>query len=200
MRRKVMNENTKLENIRKSCNVGEKVANVFCVIAIVGCVFALVAGIAILNMGREFDDKVEAASVSGNVTFGNTLGGFKLLNVDLSDPSNLESDIPAVQEAIKDHPYSISFSISCFGLAIMAAIMAAMTKLAGSVFSLIRKEDNPFTDKVIKRVLAVMIALSVILFFTSGMGQGILCGILTWVVYTILDYGKMLQVQSDETL
>ena len=82
----------------------------------------------------------------------------------------------------------------------MTAIIAVMMKVTGSVFALIRKEDNPFTDNVIKRVLIVMIVLSGILFLTSGVSLGVLCGILTWVVYTILDYGKTLQIQADETL
>ena len=38
--------------------LGETVANIFCIIAIVGCVLALVSGCVILKMGREFDDKI----------------------------------------------------------------------------------------------------------------------------------------------
>ena len=87
-----------------------------------------------------------------------------------------------------------------FVAAMLTAIMAVLFKLIGSVFSLIRKEDNPFTDKVIRRIVIVMTVLSVIIFFSSGMGYGILVGILTWVVYTVLDYGRTLQIQSDETL
>ena len=51
-----MEENIKLEQIKKSCGVGEKVSLVFCIIAIVGCVLALVAGIVILKMGKENDE------------------------------------------------------------------------------------------------------------------------------------------------
>ena len=195
-----MDEKAKIESIKKSCTFGERITNIFFVIAVVGCIATLIAGGVILHMGREFDDRIESMSDSGKVTLGNSIGGFKLLNVDLSDPSSLESDVPTIQEAIKDHPYCISFSVSLFCGALVTAILAVMMKLAGSVFSLIRKEDNPFTDKVIRRVLITMVTLSVIIFFSAGMGQGILCGILTWVVYTILDYGRMLQIQSDETL
>ena len=195
-----MNENTKLESIKRSCTVGETVATIFCIIAIVGCVFALVAGCVILSMGREFDDKIAVLEETGNVSFSDKIGGYQVMGINLGDPANIKSDIPAIKEALEDHPYSIECSLMLFGVAAMTAILAVMTKLAGSIFKLIRKEDNPFTDKVIKRVVIVMIVLSVILFLTSGIGKGILCGILTWVVYTILDYGRMLQVQSDETL
>ncbi len=195
-----MNENVKLESIRKSCTVGERVANIFCVLAIVGCVLTLISGIVILNMGKEFDDKIAVMENSGNVSIGNTIGGYKLMGINLIDPANIKSDVPAIEAALKDHPYSIEVSMSLFMLTVLAAILAVLTKMAGSVFALIRKEDNPFTEKVIKRVVFVMITLSVILFLTSGLGQGVLCGILTWVIYTIMDYGRVLQIQSDETL
>ncbi|MBO4900006.1 MAG: hypothetical protein J5509_06920 [Lachnospiraceae bacterium] len=195
-----MNENVKLESIKKSCTVGERVANIFCVIAIVGCVLALISGCVILKMGHEFDDKIAALEESGKVSFSDTIGGYQVMGINLGDATSIESDIPAVQEALKDHPYSIECSMALFGIVIMTAILAVMTKLVGSVFKMIRKEDNPFTDKVIGRVVIVMIVFSAILFLTSGIGKGILCGILTWVVYTILDYGRMLQIQSDETL
>ncbi len=195
-----MEENVKLEKIRKSCSVGEKVSTVFCIIAIVGCVMAIVAGIAIINMGSEFDDKVIQLSNSGAVDIGNKIGGYQIMGISLGDPSNIRSDVPAIQEALKDHPYSVEVSMYCFLIAGMTAIIAVMMKVTGSVFALIRKEDNPFTDNVIKRVLIVMIVLSGILFLTSGVSLGVLCGILTWVVYTILDYGKTLQIQADETL
>ena len=195
-----MNENVKLESIKKSCTVGERVANIFFVIAIVACVLALISGCVILKMGREFDDKIAVLEESGNVSFSDTIGGYQVMGINLGDATSLESDIPAIQEALKDHPYSRECSMGLFGIAVMTAILAVMTKLVGSVFKMIRKEDNPFTDKVIGRVVIVMIVFSAIIFLTSGIGKGILCGILTWVVYTILDYGRMLQIQSDETL
>ena len=80
------------------------------------------------------------------------------------------------------------------------AIAAVLLKLISNVFGLIIKEDSPFTDKVIKKIVIVLGAVTVVMFLTSGMAFGVLGAIITWVVYTILDYGKTLQIQSDETL
>ena len=80
------------------------------------------------------------------------------------------------------------------------AVAAVMMKLLSSVFAMIEKEDTPFTDKVIKRVTVVMIVISGFLFLTAGSALGILSGLATWVIYTVMDYGKTLQIQSDETL
>ena len=82
----------------------------------------------------------------------------------------------------------------------MIAVCAVLMKLISGTFAIIEKEDNPFTDKVIKRVTVVMIIVSAFLFFTAGASFGILGGLVTLVVYSILDYGKTLQIQSDETL
>ncbi|MCR5502360.1 MAG: hypothetical protein K6F53_05085 [Lachnospiraceae bacterium] len=195
-----MEENIKLEKIKKSCGAGEKLTTVFCIIAIVGCVMTLIAGFAVLNMGKRFDDQINALSEEGKIDVTDRIGSFRLLGFNLGDPTQIESDVPAIREALKDHPYSVEVSMLCFLSAFMTAIMAVLMKMAGSVFALIRKEESPFTDKVIKRVLIVMIVLSGIVFLTAGTGSGALCGVLTWVVYTILDYGKTLQIQSDETL
>ncbi len=195
-----MEESVKLEKIKRSCTVGEKVSTVFCILSIVGCVLAIVAGIAVVNMGRKFDDKVLELSESGVVNIGNKIGSCQVMGISLGDPSNIESDVPAIREALKDHPYSIEVGMYCLLIALSTAVVAVMMKLTGSVFALIRQEDSPFTDKVIKRVAIVMIVLSAFVFLTSGVGMGVLCGILTWVVYTVLDYGRTLQIQADETL
>ncbi len=85
-------------------------------------------------------------------------------------------------------------------MAFLTAVFAVLMKLIESVFSLVRKEDSPFTEKVMKRLLVVMIAISVILFFVASIGFAALGLIITWVVYTIMDYGRVLQIKSDETL
>jgi len=204
-----MNENAKLERIRKSCKVGKTVSTVLCIIAIVGCVLALAAGITVMCMGKSFDQIVERAGGEGEISVtlgsGGFPGRFKLVDIDLddlglSDPGRLESDIPAIQKAIDDHPYSMLVSVYLFTAALATAVIAVILKLVGSVFGLIMKENTPFTDKVARRVLIAMIVTSAVLFFTAGMAIGALGGIITWVVYTIMDYGKTLQIQSDETL
>ena len=45
-----------------------------------------------------------------------------------------------------------------------------------------------------------MAASTVVLLLTSGIAFGALGALTTWVVCTVMDYGKTLQTQSDETL
>ena len=195
-----MESNVKLEKIKKSCRAGEIVTKILFIIAVIGFICSLVAGSVILSLGSRFDAAMAESGDEWNVTFGAGIARATLFGLDLGDPSKLESDIPVIQAAIEDHPYSVLTAAYLLGAAFITSVIAVMMKLIGSIFTLIRQEETPFNDKVIKRVVIVLAVTSGILLFTSGGGSGVLGGIITWVVYTILDYGKTLQQQSDETL
>ena len=189
-------ENIKIAKIKKSCHIGKIVSNIMCIITIVGCVCSAVAGIAIFASRAETEPKLTALVEEGKFDEGK----FNSVYIDLGSPEEWHSDIPALQNIIDEYPHSFSISTSVLFMAGALVLAAVMTKLISKAFETIEKEETPFSDKVIKKVLIVMIFASVILFMTSGMALGVLGGLTTWVVYSVLDYGKTLQVQSDETL
>lgn len=195
-----MEEKVKIGRIKKSSKVGQKVSNILFVVCLIASIGALIAGIYIFSMGKKFDAIVEQAIEDGIITEGSGIGTSSMIHIEAFDVNNLHSDIPAWQVVIDDHPYAVSYGASCLIITFAMALAAVMMKLLSGVFAIIIKEDNPFTDKVIKRITIVMIVVSVLMFFTTGMAYGVLGGIITWVVYSILDYGKTLQIQSDETL
>ena len=195
-----MEESVKIAKIKKSCKVGKTISNILFIICLVAGIASLAGGIYIFSMGKEFDVSMEQAIDAGYVTTDNSMGTATVIRIEAFDVDNLHSDIPAWQAAIEDHPYAISYGSMCVTMAVAAVFAAVLMKLISGIFAMIIKEDTPFNDKVIKRILIVMIAVSVVMFFTTGMAFGVLGGIVTWVVYTILDYGKTLQIQSDETL
>ena len=189
-------ENIKIAKIKKSCHIGKIVSNIMCIITIVGCVCSAVAGIAIFASRAETEPQLAALVEEGKFDEGK----FNSVYIDLGSPEEWHSDIPALQNIIDEYPHSFSISTSVLFMAGALVLTAVMTKLISKAFETIEKEETPFNDKVIKKVLIVMIFASVILFMTSGMALGVLGGLTTWVVYSVLDYGKTLQIQSDETL
>ena len=193
-------ENAKLAKIKKSCSVGKKITTILCIIAIVGCVTAMVAGVALLSNGERFEPEFVKLVDEGKIDTSNGIGKANLVNIGSINVSDWESDIPAMQNMLKERPYTTVYGIYLIIVSLSIAVASVMMKLLSSVFGLIEKEDTPFTDAVIKRVTVVMIVLSGFLLLTAGAALGILCGAATWVIYTVLDYGKTLQVQSDETL
>ena len=193
--------NNKLAKIKKSSRVGKIVSNIFTVIGIVGVVITLIAGIFILNMGKRFDDEMHSAVEHGYIeTETDSIAHTSFMNINIGNPENIQTDVPALREALDDHPLSIMYGIYLLTISFLCVIFTVVMKIISGTFALIEKEENPFTDKVIKRVLIAMIVLSAVLLFTVGSGFAVLGALTTWVIYTVMDYGKSLQVQSDETL
>ena len=193
-------ENIKLAKIKKSCKFGKKVATILCIIAIVGCVCSMVAGIALLVNSERFEPEFVKYVDEGKIDTSNGIGKVSGISIQGINVNDWKSDIPALQKALTERPYTTVYGIYCIIVSLSVAVCSVMIKLLSSVFELIEKEDTPFTDAVIKRVTVVMIVISGFLLLTAGAAFGILGGLVTWVVRTVMDYGKTLQIQSDETL
>ena len=125
-----MNETIKLDRIKSSCKAGKIVTTIFTIFAIVGCVCALIGGITILSMGEKFDEAIQTAEDAGYMSADINIGTARVFNIDISDPSNFETDIPALRTAMDSHPYStmygffcIMISVLCVGLAILLKVM-----------------------------------------------------------------------------
>jgi len=194
-------ENAKIAKIKKSCHAGKIVSNIICIFFAVAFAAAIIGSIMTFANGKEFDLIIQSAEERGVIDNADRIGSARLFDINLGIvPENIESDIPAVREALEDHPRAFMYGSYMLIMGIAFAIVAVLSKLVSSVFALIEKENTPFTDKVKKRVTIVMIITTVILFLTTGTPFGALFILLTWVVSSVLDYGKTLQVQSDETL
>ena len=194
-------ENVKIAKIKKSSHIGKILATVLTILAIVGCVASIIGSAYIFSMGREFDNIINEGIAKGVVTTDEMdTATARLVNINVGKADSIHSDVPAIQEMIDDHPYAFKFGSTCAGAAVLLAVVAVMMKLVGSVFALIETEDSPFTDKIIKRVTLVLGVTSGLILFTSGVAYGVLGALVTWVVYTVMDYGKTLQIQADETL
>lgn len=214
---KIMNEeNTKLQKVVKSCKAAKIVSTILFFAAMVGCTISLITGIVMIANHENFDEQMNRAVAEGKVItqpgggFKLNVGPFQVAEIDkpvvsesghpLSD--NLNSDIPALQQFIDKNgdSYSVLYGFYLLFISFMIAVLTVAMSLLRSVFDIILKEGNPFADKVVKRILVSMIFVSVVLAFTAGIGFGVLGGFLSWVIYTILDYGRSLKTLSDETL
>lgn len=200
-------ENIKLARIQKSSKVAHIVSKIFFFLCMVATMICLITGLVLIIGRKNFDPKLieglsssqKSATLSvGNVQFATIEeGDFKV-----AEDMKWTSDVPRLEQFFRDNDDSPSLIIGFYLLAmsLLVALLTVCFHLISGIFALILKEGNPFTDKVIKRVLVTMIILSVLLLSTQGAGFGILAGLITWVVYTILDYGRTLKIQADETL
>ena len=192
--------NAKLNRIKKSCHAGKIVSNIMCIIAIIGLVASIAGSVIIFGMGKKFDDEVAKAQDANIVSTESKMFASKMFDINLGDPASVHSDIKAVQDLIDAHPYSTVYGFFLAVSAVTLLIVVVLMKMVNRVFALIEESDSPFTSQIIKRVTVVLVMTSVILLMTGGVAMGGLGIIVTWAVRSIMDYGKTLQIQSDETL
>ena len=192
--------NAKLSRIKKSCHAGKIVSNIMCIIAIIGLVASIAGSVIIFGMGKKFDDEVAKAQDANIVSTESKMFASKMFDINLGDPTSVHSDIKAVQDLIDAHPYSTVYGFFLAVSAVTLLIVVVLMKMVNRVFALIEESDSPFTSQIIKRVTVVLVMTSVILLMTGGVAMGGLGIIVTWAVRSIMDYGKTLQIQSDETL
>ena len=207
----VNDENIKLEKVIKSCKAAKVCSKVIFMIFMVATVLTLISGIVLIADRKNMDDKIKTGILNktetGSFKKDFSIGGFKIGSIDdgdveLSDNLELESSVPSLQKFFDENKdsYSLVIGIYLLGASLICLILTFAVWLISTVFDIILKEGNPFADNVPKRILTSMIILTVIIAMTSGIGFAVLLGITTWAVYTIMDYGKLLRIQSDETL
>ena len=115
-------------------------------------------------------------------------------------------DDPALMEkmALDETTFfdSIAKSVGLFTLVktIPCIVLTIVFFAIRATFITIEKQDNPFTGKVISRLTTLLVIASVVIGISTGIVYGIMMGFFTYVFYTIMDYGRVLQIQSDETL
>lgn len=196
-------ESVKLAQIQKSCKAAKIVSKIFMVAAIVGCVLSLIASIVVFTNKDKYDEVFNAEDVTMKVGVGN----FYFASFDHGDINSIldeemTSDVPEIQEYFDENQHSGALRMGFFLIiiAVYCACLAVVMGFIASIFSTVLKEGNPFSDKVLKKVLVSMIIITVIIGASNGLGMCLVLALVTWVVYTILDYGRTLQKLSDETL
>ncbi|MBO4459645.1 MAG: hypothetical protein J5715_08685 [Clostridiales bacterium] len=194
-------ENVKLAKIKKSSSVGKKVTNILAIIVIVATIILLATGIAFIAGGDQLEDKLAQAAASGTLEEpSNKFMYASTINIEMFNPNEIKTSVPALKVALEARPYTIGYGIYMIAMCIPLIIAAVVLKILASGFATIEKEDNPFTPAVIKKVTIVMIILSVLLALTVSFAYGAVGAIATWLIRSVFDYGRTLQIQSDETL
>ena len=185
----MIEQNQRLEEIKKRCKTSSKVIRVIQIIAIVGLIGSLVGTIWCFVMKETINTEI-AKQVSNGVA---TIENFKIDGGMLKVAINYDE---MFQRGDYATPLCINFGIAT----VITAITAYLLTLLKKVFDNLIKDNNPFSDSNMKYIKTSFIVMSVILLIFAGIGAGVICGLLCWCIYSILEYGRELQVEVDETL
>ena len=174
----------KLDKVKKSCSTVKKVAKIMMIIAIIGAVCGLISGIVALAAGPQYADRLADLEAAGKISLSTGATGKITAQIFPNDVV----------------PLTTVLAIYSFESAVVVAAFAFIMHMISSAFGIIEKADSPFTDTAIKKLITALVIVCVIIGVFGGIAYGILLGVITWAIYTILDYGRVLQIQSDETL
>lgn len=184
------NQNNKLEQVKRSCAITQKVLTVVKVIFIVASIFFIIGTTSCFVARDYLNDKVSDAVESGKMNV--EAANFELGGV-LTFYANADESFAAGK-------YAEVFAGYCIiGLVITVVLAGIITQFA-KIFAIIEKSETPFCEEVLNKLKRVFIVLVVFIGLFSSIGNAFFLGLFLWCVYTILDYGITLQTEVDETL
>ena len=186
---KMNEQDSKLSAIRKRCITSSKVIRVLQIFAIIGIVGAMVGAISCYAFRDTINQALDAQVKAGTVDVENFMIRGGILNFTIN-----------YEESVKAGDYATPMTISCLmGVIITSASLFLLTVFK-KIFDNLAREDNPFTDSVLSKLKTCFIVITVIMALFVGIGPGVISGVLCWCIYSILEYGKVLQTEVDETL
>ena len=185
-----MNEqNIKLEIIKKRCNTSAKVIRILQIFAIIGIIASLIGAICCFTMKDTINKGVAESVASGKTKIENV----KISNGLLDFTVNYE-------EFYKEGNYATPITINCAIAAVITSVVYYLLSLFKKIFENLVKEDNPFSDKILNNLKICFIIITVVLALFVGLCPGVIAGLLGWCIYSIFEYGRVLQIEVDETL
>ena len=194
----------KLANVKKSCSTTGKVAKVLGILMAVIAVVMLVGGIVMLACKNNINSSIKTEEVSGKVVAHvfseNGTELFSLEQVEDMGKHGILGMFNVVGILMYKGMAAEAFAVTFFSTAVTIAILAGIFIIIMKVFKLIENSDSPFNGDVMKKLKTAFIIITVYTFFAVGLGAAVLAGVVFWSIYCILDYGYVLQKESDETL
>ena len=185
-----MNEqNNKLEVIRKRCSISAKVVGIIRIFSEIGLIGSLVGAIICFFQRAQVNQQVAEGIAAGTVEVESLKMGGPLLNV-----------VVDYTKAFQAGDYAGPIIISCIVAALICAAVTVVLTLFKKIFIALSKEETPFSASVMGRLKTCFIIMTVVLAIFVGLGAGVIGGLFMWCIYSILDYGKVLQTEVDETL
>lgn len=185
-----MNEqNEKLESIKKRCSIAGKIVKVMRTITLIAAVLALISGFIILGSADSINPELVKQVESGRMTIETTIrfqGIFKLF-IPLND--YFAPDDYA-------HPFGITIIVVGIVLILIAFILNSVIR----IFTILKEENNPFSDKCMMQLKKSFIVIAITFFLTSSIGAGLVVTLILFCFYSIFEYGAVIQTEIDETL
>jgi hypothetical protein len=175
----------RLETVKNRCNTLAKIVGIF--EGICTALACITGGIALTFMiGASYfnpilKEAISQGSINYNVTFnvGGVMGFEKLL-----PPDN----------------YSLGIGLTCLFATIAIIFLVVILAFIKKIFTIIKEENSPFSDKCLKTIKVSFIVITASTFLGGSLGVTLLTGFILFCIYSVFEYGAALQNEIDETL
>lgn len=186
-------EMVKLEKVKKSCKISKNLSKIIACFVTIGfvCVTAVIIAFGVIGYDK-INSEIEKSIESGDASL---VFDFDDVNFNGALQLNLK-----LNEMVKQGKYAEAISLLCVFVAFVTASVAVVFWMLVSIFKMVAESNTPFTVNILKRLKAVFIMVTVIATLASGIGLGVIVGCIGWSLYSIFDYGFVIQQEIDETL
>ena len=191
----------KLANVKKSCDVVRKVSKVFSIAIIVAAVLTLISAIGLLAAKDQINSNLVFDQATRQIYAAGDPSGFVTMeDVAVDVETGIFSFNYDGMKLINQGKFAELFALYCGMATVICIFMAGIFITVQKTFEFIKNSETPFDEKVLHRLKVVFVAMTIVLGLLSGIGTAIVSGVIFWSVYCILDYGYVLQTEIDETL
>lgn len=194
----------KIANVKKSCDTARKVAKFLSVFFAVVTVLLLVGSIVLFANKGELNNYAKVENINGRnmACFYNNEGNevINISQVDKVADYGILGALNVMNMLIGKGMVAEALGVSTLSMAASLAIFVVVLFMIMNVFKMIENSDTPFDESIMKKIKTVFGLITIVVFFSVGLGAAVLVGVGFWSMYCILDYGYVLQKEADETL
>lgn len=184
-------EMVKLEKVKRSCKTSKVISQIMAGIVSAACVICLVVPIILGVVGIDkVNTEIGKAVESGQATF-------YVDDVSLNGMIDLQVK---VEDMVNNGNYAEAVIAICIFAAVVTAICAVLFWALVSIFKTISVSETPFTEDILRKLRVVFIMIAIIFGMISGFVAFVIAACICWSLYTIFDYGFVIQQEINETL
>ena len=182
-----MNEQMKkLEAVKSRCNTLAKVVGIVEKIFIVITIIVAVIGLVFIIGRNKLNPALEEGISHGYVDYDMSVRVGNVLGIDNITPQ------------IGDYAFGIG--ITCLFSALAVACVVIVLAFIKKIFTVIKEENSPFSEKCLKTIKISFIIITVATLLGRSIGVTVMTGFVLFCIYSIFEYGAALQTEIDETL
>ena len=190
-------EELKLEKVKKSSKTAEKVSFTLEIILIVATVLCMAASIFSYVNRADIDKEMQARIENKGEEVTEAFDKIKNLDYEVGGVVVLSFD---PSDNIENGEYGEYAAKGCALAALVCIMVSIIFAFVRRIFKTINAAETPFEESVIKKIKGLFITVCIVLLIAVGIFAAGAAALLCWGIYTILDYGYVIQKQVDETL